>query len=98
MQGANIVRNIATFGTLIMAGALASAPALAQDTGAQDTGATGATAQTEDQSVPPATIDTNGDGKADAWDRDGNGQPDAWDTDGDGAPDKVDDNGDGQPD
>jgi hypothetical protein len=47
---------------------------------------------------PAATIDTNGDGKADAWDRDGNGSADAWDTNGDGKPDRYDTNGDGKPD
>jgi len=50
------------------------------------------------QEVPPPTIDTNGDGKPDAWDRDANGVPDAWDTDGDGKPDKLDTDGDGRPD
>lgn len=44
------------------------------------------------------TIDTNNDGKADAWDRDNNGTADAWDTNGDGKPDKYDDDGDGKPD
>ena len=48
--------------------------------------------------VPPPTIDSNEDGKADAWDRDGNGVPDAWDVNGDGKPDKFDDDGDGKPD
>lgn len=47
---------------------------------------------------PPPTIDTNNDGKADAWDRDANGMPDAWDTNGDGKPDLLDENGDGKPD
>ena len=47
---------------------------------------------------PPPTIDTNKDGKADAWDRDANGLPDAWDTNGDAKPDLFDDNGDGKPD
>ncbi|MEO1044828.1 MAG: hypothetical protein AAFX04_05250 [Pseudomonadota bacterium] len=42
---------------------------------------------------PPATIDTNGDGVADAWDRDGDGQPDAWDTDADGKPDLFEQDG-----
>ncbi len=49
-------------------------------------------------SVPAPTIDTNEDGKPDAWDRDANGTPDAWDINGDGKPDAVDDNGDGKPD
>ena len=47
---------------------------------------------------PPPTIDTNKDGKADAWDRDANGIPDAWDVNGDGKPDLLDNNGDGKPD
>lgn len=51
-----------------------------------------------DKQVPPPTIDSNKDGKADAWDRDGNGIPDAWDTNGDGKPDLLDNNGDGKPD
>lgn len=50
------------------------------------------------QEIPPPTIDTNGDGKPDAWDRDANGVPDAWDTNGDGKPDKLDNDGDGRPD
>ena len=48
--------------------------------------------------VPPPTMDTNEDGKADAWDRDGNGVPDAWDINGDGKPDLFDNDGDGKPD
>lgn len=48
--------------------------------------------------VPPPTIDTNEDGKADAWDRDANGVPDAWDNNGDGKPDLMDNDGDGKPD
>jgi hypothetical protein len=55
-------------------------------------------AQAPEGSVPPPTIDSNEDGKADAWDRDGNGTPDAWDVTGDGKPDKFDDDGDGEPD
>jgi hypothetical protein len=47
---------------------------------------------------PPPTIDSNNDGKADAWDRDANGIADAWDVNGDGKPDLMDDNGDGKPD
>ena len=47
---------------------------------------------------PPPTIDTNCDGKADAWDRDANGIPDAWDVNGDAKPDVFDDDGDGKPD
>lgn len=48
--------------------------------------------------IPAPTIDTDGDGTADAWDRSGDGAPDAWDTNGDGVPDLLDDNGDGKPD
>ena len=51
-----------------------------------------------EKAVPAPTIDTNNDGKMDAWDRDANGVPDAWDVNGDGQPDQVDDNGDGKPD
>ncbi len=47
---------------------------------------------------PPPTLDTNGDGIADAWDRDADGLPDAWDLDGDANPDALDNNGDGEPD
>ncbi len=50
------------------------------------------------KSPPPPTIDTNKDGKADAWDRDANGVPDAWDVNDDGKPDLLDNNGDGKPD
>jgi hypothetical protein len=52
----------------------------------------------QDPASAPATIDTNNDGKADAWDRDSNGTADAWDKNGDGKPDKFDDDGDGKPD
>ena len=48
--------------------------------------------------IPAPTIDTDGDGLMDAWDRSGNGQPDAWDSDGDGQPDLLDNDGDGKPD
>lgn len=48
--------------------------------------------------IPKPSIDSDGDGKADAWDRDDNGMPDAWDVDGDGYPDMLDENGDGRPD
>lgn len=51
-----------------------------------------------EEPVPPPTIDSNGDGKPDAWDRDGNGAADAWDTNGDAKPDLFDNNGDGKPD
>ncbi len=46
----------------------------------------------------PPTIDSDKDGKADAWDRDANGMVDAWDTNGDNKPDRFDDDGDGKPD
>ena len=55
-------------------------------------------AGSKDPASAPATIDTNNDGKADAWDRDSNGTADAWDKNGDGKPDKFDDDGDGKPD
>lgn len=70
--------------TTAFTASLLGAPALAQNEGAD--------------SVPPPTIDTNGDGTPDAWDRDGDGSPDAWDTTGDGMPDQLDQDGDGQPD
>jgi hypothetical protein len=56
------------------------------------------TAPAPEGTVPPPTIDSNEDGKADAWDRDGNSKPDAWDVNGDGKPDVFDDDGDGKPD
>ena len=48
--------------------------------------------------VPPPTLDSNGDGKLDGWDRDGDGKADAWDTNGDAKPDQFDNDGDGKPD
>ncbi len=48
--------------------------------------------------VPPPTLDTNGDGVMDAWDQRGDGRADTWDTDGDGRPDQVDSDSDGLPD
>jgi hypothetical protein len=48
--------------------------------------------------IPPPTIDSNEDGKLDAWDRDANGVADAWDVNGDGKPDVMDNDGDGRPD
>ena len=48
--------------------------------------------------LPAPTIDTNGDGKPDAWDRNGDGKADVWDLDGDGKPDAIDEDGDGKPD
>lgn len=62
---------------------------------AQDTAAAG-TPQAGGGSAP--TIESNRDGKPDAWDRDGNGTPDAWDTNADGKPDAYDADGDGKPD
>ena len=72
-----------------------STPALATD-GVVDEPAT----DTEplEAEIPPATLDTDGDGNMDAWDRDGDERADAWDTDGDGMPDLLDDDGDGVPD
>ncbi|MDM7957168.1 hypothetical protein [Blastomonas sp.] len=92
----------AFFGTLIAAGALAATPALAQDmvpgtpeaptteTPAAPMNDPAMDAPATAEQAPPATLDTNGDGVADAWDRNGDGQPDAWDTNGDGQPDKAD--------
>jgi hypothetical protein len=56
------------------------------------------TAKAGKSEIPAPTIDSNGDGKPDAWDRNGDRKPDAWDIDGDGSPDLVDDDGDGKPD
>jgi hypothetical protein len=58
----------------------------------------GGASAAQDPASTPATLDTNNDGKADAWDRDSNGTADAWDKNGDGKPDKFDDDGDGKPD
>ncbi len=80
----------------------AISPALAQqdNAAAPQESASGGDSQTTPgrDAASPATLDTNNDGKADAWDRDSNGTPDAWDKDGDGKPDKFDDDGDGKPD
>ena len=43
-----------------------------------------------EKAVPPPTMDSNRDGKADAWDRDANGKADIFDDDGDGRPDDPD--------
>jgi hypothetical protein len=51
-----------------------------------------------EKAVPPPSLDSDSDGKLDAWDRDANGVPDAWDVNGDGQPDQMDDNGDGKQD
>ncbi|MGB3722228.1 MAG: hypothetical protein WA979_05340 [Pacificimonas sp.] len=78
-----------TFQFLFAATAVAAmaAPALA-DGGYEDTKVM----------VSPATLDTDGDGRMDGWDRDGDGKADAWDTDGDDAPDRYDEDRDGEPD
>lgn len=82
-------------GTLIAAGALAATPALAQEMtpdapAAPTQEAPAAEAPAGDSQIPPATLDSNGDGTMDAWDRNNDGKADAWDTDGDGKPDKAD--------
>lgn len=79
--------------TLGVAYAQETAAAPAEATSGVDSQATpGRSAET------PATLDTNNDGKADAWDRDSNGTADAWDSNSDGKPDQFDDDGDGKPD
>ena len=82
-------------GSLIFIGALTATPAMAQEmtTGTATTPALEAPVapeRTAEPQVPRATMDSNGDGTADAWDRNGDGTADAWDTDGDGKPDKAD--------
>lgn len=74
-------------GGAALAAILIAAPATMA--AAQETGA---------MADPPATIDSNNDGKPDAWDTNGDTRADAWDTDGDGKPDAVDTDGDGKPD
>lgn len=64
----------------------------------QDSAGAGSQATPSKDAASPATLDTDNDGKADAWDRDSNGTADAWDKNGDGKPDKFDDDGDGKPD
>lgn len=39
------------------------------------------------KAVSAPNVDTDADGKPDAWDKDGDGKADAWDKDGDGKPD-----------
>ncbi|MBV7256705.1 hypothetical protein KCG44_07890 [Pacificimonas sp. WHA3] len=80
--------------TAIIGAALFSGPAFAQDEGAPVEPA----AAMESAALPPATIDTDGDGVMDAWDQRGDGRADTWDTDGDGKPDAYDNDGDGKPD
>lgn len=66
---------------------------------------TGTAAEAPPQQAPadgthhstPVPVDTNGDGRADAWDRNGDGKADAWDLNADGAPDAWDEDGDGKP-
>jgi len=64
-----------TFATsvILAAGVAVAAPAFAQDA----------------RPVDEPTIDVNGDGVNDAWDRDEDGFIDAWDDDADGQPDVV---------
>ena len=45
------------------------------------------TAPAPEKAVPAPNVDTDADGKPDAWDTDGDGKADAWDKDGDGKPD-----------
>ncbi|MCB2061061.1 MAG: hypothetical protein R3E09_19400 [Novosphingobium sp.] len=54
-------------------------------------------AESEPVALQP-TIDTDKDGKPDAWDRNSDGTADAWDANGDGKPDRFDHNRDGKPD
>ena len=65
----NLAKNSLNGAALALIFALGTSPAMAQDQG-------GAATSSE------PTIDTNGDGTADAWDLNGDGKPDAWDTDG----------------
>ncbi|MEM9500796.1 MAG: hypothetical protein AAF941_03005 [Pseudomonadota bacterium] len=81
---------------LMIASALSGGLLITVPTSAQDTDPNAEAPPPAE--VPPATIDTDGDGVMDAWDQRGDGQPDTWDTDGDGIPDAVDQDGDGQPD
>lgn len=40
--------------------------------------------------IPAPSIDTDGDGIVDAWDRSGDGRPDVWDSNSDDQPDLLD--------
>lgn len=81
-----------TLKTAAMGGAIMLAgPAMAQDTAEE-------APPPAPSEIPPATIDSDGDGTADAWDQRGDGRADTWDTDGDGVPDTYDQDGDGLPD
>ena len=74
---------------------LVAAPTAAfANAGGATAGAPGDVAQAQ----TPPTIDSDGDGRPDAWDGNGDGKADAWDRNGDGQPDAWDRNGDGQPD
>ena len=87
-----MIKNV-LFGTAAAAAFTLAAPAAAQDAPA------GEEPMVEpEMGPPPATIDSDGDGTNDAWDRNGDGNADAWDQDGDGNPDALDDDGDGEPD
>lgn len=79
----NLMKSVLFGGAVLLA-----APLAAQDTEAPPPSG----------EIPPATIDTDGDGVMDAWDQRGDGRADTWDTDGDGRPDAIDRDGDGQPD
>jgi len=79
---------------LIVAQDLKSMPAVMQGLSAQESDAP--TVDTDGDGTPDAW-DKSGDGKADAWDTNGDGKADAWDTDGNGKPDAYDTDGDGQP-
>jgi|GEM_PF-1770232 len=74
--------------------ALLAMPAVMQGLSAQESDAP--TVDTDGDGTPDAW-DKSGDGKADAWDTNGDGKADAWDTDGNGKPDAYDTDGDGQP-
>ncbi len=76
---------------------LAISPTASRAAPPRDTTGEKTTARPQDKPAPP-TIDTNNDGKPDAWDRNGDGKPDAWDTNGDGQPDVYDNEQDGRPD
>lgn len=76
-------------------------PAMVQSAAAQDAAEPAPEAEAAPDSgeqTEARTMDTNGDGKPDAWDTDGDGKPNAWDMNGNGVPDAFDTNGDGEPD
>ncbi|WP_228243917.1 VCBS repeat-containing protein [Porphyrobacter sp. GA68] len=92
----------------VAAGGLAIVPAslAAQDAGTPPeirheghvTTAPPTTAPVAPGQTPSPTLDTDGDGKPDAWDTTGDGRANLWDLDGDGEPDAADTDGDGRPD